>query len=137
MEDAHDIVAALVDGERVDADDLQRALGDVDARDYLIDLLALREVVAGRPVVLNTASGQGRRSSTAWWLVAAAALCISTLTGFVAGQRQTQRAVSAPTHTSAAPGNAQRDSMPTGLPKPTSVIRLQSGVDWNERPGGS
>ena len=40
-----EVVAAFVDGERVDAQTLKAALAQPDARDYLAELLALRELI--------------------------------------------------------------------------------------------
>ena len=45
MTDTIEVIAAFADGERVDADALKQALGESAGRDYLIDLLALREAV--------------------------------------------------------------------------------------------
>jgi hypothetical protein len=41
-----EVIDALVDGERVDADLLKAALSKAQGRDYLVDVLALRGLLA-------------------------------------------------------------------------------------------
>jgi hypothetical protein len=53
--------------------------------------------------------------------------------GFVAGQRLAPSRAPAPTTTAA---NMAPQIVPLSAPSPTRVIRLENGVDWNERGGG-
>jgi hypothetical protein len=41
----YEVIAAFADGERVDTTALRAALADEAGRDYLIDLVAMREIV--------------------------------------------------------------------------------------------
>jgi hypothetical protein len=132
MIDLHDAIAAFVDGERVDQDRLKEALADPAGRDYLVDLLALRELVnaegaalGGRPVpVRDVARSRINRLS---WIAAAAMLAIGTFGGYVAGMRSVDRA------RPSTPVVVER--APLAAPAPTRVIRLEPGVNWEEKRG--
>jgi hypothetical protein len=50
-----EIIAAFIDGERVDASRLAQALVAPEGREYLVDLLALRELVEQAPARHNCA----------------------------------------------------------------------------------
>jgi hypothetical protein len=76
------IVEAFVDGERVDTQALKAALAQPDARDYLAELLALRELVAHS----GSASAQAAaRPSRRWLIGAAAAVVLSLGSGYALG----------------------------------------------------
>ena len=130
-DDACLIVAALADGERVDPNALKVALDDPAVREYLVDLIALRQAV-GRCDDLSDVQWRERASFKARvsWLSAAAAVVISLSAGYVAGQRTVQAApapiVETVVHLESA-GIA---------PKPTRVISLRPGVNWTEKVGG-
>jgi len=116
-EEKFEVIAAFLDGERVDAEALKLALGDSAGRDYLADIVSLREAVrlpdpsmtAAAPASMNV-----RR-----WLAAAALVVIGAGTGFAIGQRFTRAEVAA-----------------TAAPAPTRVIELKPGVNWHETGGG-
>jgi hypothetical protein len=127
-ESACTVVAALADGEEVDASALKMALADPAVRDYLVDLVALRQAVSR----LNEQSPlrwRERRSlpSRVAWLSAAAA--ISLTAGYVAGQRSVEAAPAPVVETVV---NMQ-GAMPA--PRPTRVISLRPGVNWTETAG--
>jgi hypothetical protein len=130
-ENAYLVVAALADGERVDPNALKSALDDPAVREYLVDLMALRQAV-GRCDDLSTVQWRERASFKARvsWLSAAAAVVISLTAGYVAGQRTVQAApapiVETVVHLESA-GIA---------PKPTRVIPLRPGINWTEKAGG-
>jgi hypothetical protein len=133
MMDPHELIAALLDGERVDSSQLAQALAAPDGRDYLIDLLALRELVDNESPAVGREIGR-RPSSFRWpWLpLAAAAMVTVTLAGYAIGLRrghldQAIRDV---------PFVAPQASNPLPAPAPTQVIRFQSGVNWQEQIGG-
>src|SRR4249919_817517 len=91
-EESYLVVAALADGEPVDAAALKGALGDPAVREYLVDLIALRQSVgtmSGPPM-----QWRERRSvlSRFGWMAAAAAVIVSLTAGYVAGQRTVQAA---------------------------------------------
>ena len=104
MTDTYEVIAAFADGERVNADVLKQALAEPDGRDYLIDVLALRDVVC-----LNEPKHQaahGARSTRWRWLAAAAALVVIAGGVFLTV------------------GSADRP------PTPDRVVKLERGVDW-------
>ena len=137
MNDSHDLIAAFADGEPVPAIDLKAALAGEDGRDYLIDLLALRGLVndvkpagASASTHLRSASARGSSSRISWRLLSAAALVIVSVTGgYTAGRITTQRAQEARV-VAAVPASIT-------APAPTHVIRMENGVNWNERAGGN
>lgn len=127
-EQAYLVVAALADGERVDPNALKLALEVSAVRDYLVDVIALRQAVG----TVNELSGvhwrerRSFRSRAAWASVAAAAL-ISLAAGYVAGQWTVQAApvVESVVHLES----------PPPAPRPTRVISLEPGVNWTEKAG--
>jgi hypothetical protein len=140
-------VAAFVDNELVDPVQLEAALADAGSRAYLIDLLVLRGLVEGRGAEAATtpASRSWARSRSApsrvgsiarRWSVAAAIATVSLVGGYFAGQYDLTDAP--------VPAGIQRspdvvgpqgtgDASPIEAPAPTSVIRLEPGVDWQDQ----
>lgn len=133
MDHELDIIGAFIDGDRVDPAALKRALSDAAGRDYLVDLLALREI-AGDVVPLASSASPARRSGplSGWATAAALLLCIGG--GFVIGERVNRTA--APSVTTAATSPGQPGASPVRAPEPTRVMRLEPGVNWIETPGG-
>ncbi|HEX7779023.1 MAG TPA: hypothetical protein VF424_07290 [Vicinamibacterales bacterium] len=128
MSDIHECIAAFADGEPVDPARLDRALAEAEGRAYLIDLLVLRGLYARRDAL--PATNTGARSVRLRWLPAVAALVVvSVLGGYVAGRQSDDRVPAAAAGPVAAPSEVT-------APAPTQVIRLEPGVDWNERGGG-
>jgi hypothetical protein len=124
------VVGALADGEALDPVTLRAALEDPAIRDYLVDLIALRQAV--RTVSeLPAARWRERGSfrSRVGWLSAAAAIVISLTGGYFAGQRTVQAAPAPIVETVVHLGNAG------AAPKPTRVISLRPGVNWTETAG--
>lgn len=111
-----EIVAAFVDGERVDAQALKSALAQPDGRDYLADLVALREVVGqSGPQAAATSARPGRR----WVVAAAAAVVLSLGGGYLLGVRLG----------SAQPSNESAVSQ-GAAPQPTRVIEVAPGASY-------
>jgi hypothetical protein len=125
------VVAALADGEPVDAAALKVALDDPAVREYLVDLIALRQSV-GTMSELPPVQWRERRSflSRAGWMAAAAAVVISLAGGYVAGQRTVQAAPAPSVETFV------DFSGSTSAPKPTRVVPLRLGVNWTEKVEG-
>jgi hypothetical protein len=124
-------VAALADGEPVEVNALRLALGDPAVREYLVDLVALRQAVRG----LNEQSRLRWRDRRAvsrriGWL-SAAAVVVSLSAGYLAGQRSVQ-AAPAPAMESV----VQLPGAPAP-PEPTRVISLRPGVNWTEKAGAN
>lgn len=132
------VVAAFADGEAVDAVALDRALAEADGRAYLIDLLALRDLVTVVPGGARTpAPPDVAPSPRRWWSVAAAIAVVSVLGGYAAGRfapfdRSTPLGDSAAAPAVVAPAAAGT----LDAPEPTNVIRLEPGVDWQETGAG-
>jgi len=123
------LIDALVDGEMVDAARLKEALLREAAVDYLVDALALRDVVtanvatgfpAGSPLERRTLRSVGRASG-ARRLTAAAALMLAAAAGFLAGAW--------------APTTSNTSAVAEKAPAPTRVIELEAGVNWTESGG--
>ncbi len=127
-ESACAVVAALADGEEVDADALKAALADSAVRDYLVDLVALRQAV-GRLNEQSPLRWGDRRSfpSRVAWLSAAAALSLTA--GYLAGQRSVEAAPAPVVETVVNMQGAEP------APRPTHVISLRPGVNWTEKAG--
>jgi hypothetical protein len=126
------ILAALADGERVDPSELRIALEDPAAREYLVDVIALRQAVAEIPATSATVVQERRpRVRHSDWLAAAAAVVISLTAGYFAGQRTAAQTLSGPMiETAVDLGDAAI------APKPTHVVPLRPGVNWTETIGG-
>ncbi|HYN05976.1 MAG TPA: hypothetical protein VES67_01175 [Vicinamibacterales bacterium] len=134
MSEIHDCVAAFVDGEPIDPEQLDRALADAEGRAYLIDLLVLRGLY-GRRAPLTTIPDvpepPARPARLRWVPAAAAVVVLSVLGGYVAGRQSGER----PPAPDVGPLRTQTEITITA-PAPTQVIRLEPGVDWRERGGG-
>lgn len=133
MTDRYEVIAAFADGEPVAACELKSALADEDGRDYLIDVLALRGLVGDAkpgavPFWSAAASGSvfPRRRHQLPAIAAAALVVVSVAAGYAAGSLADERPVA--TDVVMAPV--------TAAPAPTHVIRMENGVNWNERAGG-
>jgi hypothetical protein len=132
MSNTHDVIAAFADGELVDPAQLGGALADEAGREHLVDLLVLRGLMGGspgaRPAVGASPSSTHRARR---WLAIAALLAVAVAGGFFAGQRRVPSAAVSAGQSSGAPATS------VTAPSPTRVIRLENGVDWNERAGGN
>jgi hypothetical protein len=125
------VVEAFADGERVDRDALNAALADPAGREYLLDLLALRDAVGGMAPSRWSAGNRAVAPRFRW--VAAAALVVCGIGGgYFAGTRTIEAR-------SASPNVAVVITLPeaeiTPAPPPTKVIRLRPGVDWTDTKG--
>ena len=119
-----DTIDALVDGETVEPAALNAALAAAEGRAYLIDALAIRQLMSEAPV----AAAPARRRSALLVSVRAAVLAAGLVgLGYAAGVRTT---------------GPETIVMPTGSaetaapPAPTRVVELTPGVNWQESKGG-
>lgn len=141
-----EVIGAFIDGEPVDSHDLRQALSAGEGREYLIDVLALRGLVAPGGVLsagnsaerLTDAHAPGHTSKgpRLFWTAAAAALvAASTMAGFLAGRLSLPDAP--PDTPSVTVQAAPPPAFSIDVPPPTRVIQLQHGQDWTERSGGN
>lgn len=87
MNETHDVISAFIDDEPFDANSLVAALSDPAGRELLIDLVALRHLT--QPKAKDAPLIDRRpRQSAARTLVAAAAVLIALVGGYVAGDRR-------------------------------------------------
>ena len=121
-----ELIAAFADGERVDTSALRAALADEAGRDYLIDLIAMREIVKQTDELQSAAPVRGgsatwRRSMTG--LAAALAMAVG-LAGYAIGQQRSQL-VPVAVHPPLAADEVVALEAP---PAPTQVIRLENNT---------
>ena len=129
MSDRLDVIAAFADGEPVSATELGAALAHEDARAYLIDVLALRSLIDGRPQLPSVHAAGPARSRVRWITAAAALLVAGIAGGYSAGRHMVTPADDATPLGVVTPASA-------GAPAPTHVFRMENGVNWNEHAGG-
>src|SRR3954469_13836414 len=82
-----DVISTFLDGERVEPDELKLALDSPEGRDYLVDLLTLREAIGG----LRPFAALARKPARIWTILrgpaAAAILILAMAGGYIAGHR--------------------------------------------------
>jgi len=134
MESRFEILDAFVDGERVDAAALKRALAEADGRDYLVDAWLLREGVQEDMTIeaaMPPATNRPRAVRT--WLFAAAVL-VALAGGYAIGYRAS--GLWSPVTTPASPSNPATAASPPPavrttsfpVPVPTKVIQVDFGT---------
>jgi len=126
-----EIIGAFVDRERVNPDELTQALSTEEGREYLVDLVALREVTNFQVPAFE--EPKPRRSASRWPGLVAAVL-ISLTGGYMAGRHQAG-SVLEPARAVVIDRPAPVDVIPPA-PEPTTIIKLDPGVDWKESAGG-
>lgn len=147
MTDRLDVIAAFADGELVAGDELEAALADAAGRAYLIDVLALRGLIenrrtdhvrqgyGGSPKLAATGTsvvgGQTGAKRTLWFSSIAALVLVGVAGGYIAGRQQNP--VTNPVRDE---GTASPAAV-VPAPAPTHVIRMENGVNWNEKAGGN
>ena len=128
-----EVISIFGVGERVEPEQLKRALELPEGRDYLVDLLTLREAIGG----LGPFAAVPRKPAPLWTVVrgtAAAAIVLLALGGgYIAGHR-----TSAPPSSAGATSDSQVLAVTSApeAPAPTRVIKLQPGVNWSDIAGG-
>lgn len=133
MDSQFEALAAWVDGEPVSRTDVALALESPEGRDYVLDLMALRQIVTATTPGLAPKATAG----TSRWRVfaAAAAVVLCAAGGFAAGRLLAP----VPSGTSdSLEAMASPAVTPASLeaPEPTRVIRLDESTSWREN-GGS
>ena len=117
-----ELIAAFADGERIDTNALRAALADDAGRDYLIDLIAMRELVRQTDELPSAAltPGDSRSWSRSMTGLAAALAMAVGLAGYAMGQQRSQL-VPVAVHP---PLEADVVVSFEAPPSPTQVIRL-------------
>ena len=117
-------IDAFVDGEHVEPAALDAALAAAEGRAYLIDALAIRQLLSDAP----GAAAPNRRRPALLFSARAAVIALGLIgLGYLAGARSTTpQDVVIPT------SSAQS----VAPPEPTRVIELKPGVTWHESKGG-
>lgn len=115
MSKAHEVISAFLDDELFDPGALERALNDPEGRALLIDLVALRRIV--QPPDVPSVSKPGAPVWQSRWrpAVAAAALVVALVGGYLVGVTR------APT-------------MESEAPAPTRIVETTS--TWEAMPQG-
>ena len=106
MNDKHEVISAFLDGEAFEATALGEALAEPYGRALLIDLIALRHLVAESPEAVPAV--RHRRGGRLLFAAAAAAIVLASLFGYSLGERQGARTADAP-------------------PTPTRVVQTTTG----------
>jgi hypothetical protein len=121
MDQHLETIGAFIDGERVDTEALRAALAIEEGRAYLVELAAMRELVA-MPPVTAAAGAPGRNSvpgrawSAKYVLAAAGLILIVGAGGFALGSSKTST-------------QTAKDS---SAPAPTKILKLEPGVNWKD-----
>jgi len=135
--DAHlETLASWADGEPVDRTSVLEALATTTGREYVVDLMALRHLVATTPMASHStwpaAAVDAPHRRSLWPALVATAAAVACVVGGYAFGR-----MSGP-----APASADVEVIPAAAPSlsapaPTHVIRFETGVDWRETVGGN
>jgi hypothetical protein len=138
MDARFEIIDAFVDGERVDAAALKRALSEEEGRDYLVDAWLLREGVqdemaSDASVLAAPTRPRGPRS----WLFAAAAAAVCLAGGYLVGYRMAGEP-GPPINKDAPPVTTNVGPAPVAfpVPVPTRVIQVDFAADTAAGRGG-
>lgn len=119
-------IDAFLDGERVEAPALEAALASAEGRAYLIDALALRQLMSEAP---SAAVQPPHRKPALLFYARAAVVALGLLgIGYAAGTARTSPPDGSVIETNSAQSIA--------APEPTRVIELTPGVNWHESKGG-
>lgn len=121
MDQHLEVIGAFFDGERVDTEALRAALAIDEGRAYLVELAAMREIVAMPAVVAAPSAPHSSVWSAKFLLAAAALVAIVGTAGFALGTTR-------PTTPSATVAQA--------APEPTKVLKLEAGTTWKEDRSG-
>ena len=113
MSDTREVISAFLDDEPFDPGSLAQALGEPGGRDLLMDLVALRHLV--QPDGRETPALAGRSPRRVLpALVAAAAILVALVGGYVAGARRSEELSAAPPATRVVQAPAAWQVVPPG-----------------------
>jgi hypothetical protein len=129
-----EVVSAFVDGEVVAAPSLTQALATEGGREYLIDLLQLRQAAFGVRTQLRSYLAPQRRPRFRWlvaWSIPTL-LTAAFVTGYFVRINQEQRRGEVE-RASVDQTNVTVRQLEPSPPAPSIVIELEPGVSWFER----
>jgi hypothetical protein len=129
--EALETIDAFLDREQVDPGLLKQALSTEEGRQYLVDLLTLRELTVDQVPPEQVATGS-RMPSSGRVVAMAAAIVLSVGGGFVVGQHFD--GVLPDRELSSSPVVIEV-IQPPSAPTPTHVIQLEPGVNWKNEGG--
>lgn len=125
-----EVLAAWVDGESSDRDEVLTALASPEGRAYVFDLMSIRRMVSvTNPAGYTIPAHTPRRLPRMVTAAAAAALCI--VSGYGIAQLANRSSAIAPVV------DSRETADEPAAPQPTHVIRFETGVDWRETTGGN
>lgn len=96
MSTSHDVIAAFIDNEPFEPEQLSTALADPEGRALLIDLLALRRLAQPVDALPAIAGRTGRRRRIVGTAIAAAAMVVAIAGGYHWGERANSSGQSTP-----------------------------------------
>lgn len=92
MSDTYEAISAFLDDEPFDSSQLAEALSEPSGRDLLIELVALRHLVQPEATASRQWVERRPRRSNLRVLVAAAAVLVALVGGYLTGERRGERA---------------------------------------------
>jgi negative regulator of sigma E activity len=115
MNQTHEVISAFLDDEPFDSSQLAEALAEQTGRDLLIDLIALRHLAQSDDKEPQTMRDQKPWSASPRAMVAAAAVLVALVGGYLVGERRAE----------------------TGLPEAPAATRVVDAPPaWQELPRG-
>jgi len=118
-------IDAFLDGETVGPAALDAALAAAEGRAYLMDSLAMRQLLSDQPAA---GAPVRRRGALISYARAAGVVLALVGLGYAAGAR------TPPREQLVVPTSSAQSVAP---PEPTRVIELEPGVNWHESKGGN
>ena len=115
MSHTHEVISAFLDDEPFDPRELADALSEPSGRDLLLDLVALRHIVQPDEASAPRASAARSWRSSIRLAMAAAAVFVALVGGYVVGERRSVTSASEP-------------------PAPTRIV--QAPATWRVIPEG-
>src|SRR5436305_14946985 len=90
MNDTYEVISAFLDDEPFDSNQLAEALSEPAGRDLLIDLIALRHLAQTDDKEPHRLNHQKPWRSSLRAMVAAAALLVALIGGYLGGERRSE-----------------------------------------------
>jgi hypothetical protein len=115
MNDTHEVISAFLDDEPFDSSQLAEALSEQAGRDLLIDLIALRHLAQSDDTAPHSLRDQTRWGSSMRAMVAAAAVLVALVGGYLVGEYRSETGLSgAPAATRVVDAPAAWQELPLG-----------------------